>query len=121
MSMGERLERLPRTTVRPSTIEAMEVEQVPASEWEKWVATNDGLLVDVRQPDEWELGTLPGAELISMVDLPAAMTEMDPSTPTLLVCRSGSRSQRAAVFLAMSGFTSVANLAGGMKALGLQA
>jgi rhodanese-related sulfurtransferase len=56
-----------------------------------------------------------------MVDLPAAMTEMDPSTPTLLVCRSGSRSQRAAVFLAMSGFTSVANLAGGMKALGLQA
>lgn len=98
----------------------MEIEQVPASEWENWITRNDGVLIDVRQPFEWQLGTLPGAKLISMGDLPDEMESLDRSAPVLLVCHSGSRSHQAAVFMMISGFKEVANLAGGMKALGMQ-
>lgn len=99
----------------------MSVEQVPAPEWENWIALNQGVLIDIREPREWEQGTLEGARLISVGDLLESMESMDRSTPILLVCRSGSRSHQAAAFMEMSGFKAVANLAGGMHALGLQA
>lgn len=98
----------------------VEIEQVPADEWKAWIETNDGLILDVREPHEWELGTLPGAIRIRMGQLPAALDQLDPARPTLVVCRTGSRSQQAALFLAMAGFDDAANLAGGMHALGLQ-
>jgi len=98
----------------------VEIEQVPASDWETWVARNEGVVLDVREPYEWELGTLPGAIRIRLGELPNSLDELDPEIPTLVVCRSGNRSQQAAVFMQMSGFESAANMAGGMKALGLQ-
>lgn len=81
---------------------------------------NDGVILDVREPHEWELGTLPGAVRLRMGELPASLERLDPGRPTLVVCRTGSRSQQAAVFLTMSGFEHAANLAGGMHALGMQ-
>lgn len=90
---------------------------MPAAEWQEWVAAHDGIVIDVRQPEEWEEGTLPGAKLVSLLDLPGAVGDLDPERATLLVCSVGGRSQRAAVFLVDSGFATVANLAGGMKAL----
>lgn len=98
----------------------MEIEQVPAHEWESWTEEHDGLILDVREPDEWELGTLPGAVRLRMGDLPGSLDRLDPQRPTLVVCRTGSRSQQVAVFLTMSGFDQAANLAGGMHALGMQ-
>lgn len=98
----------------------MQIEQVPARQWESWIESNDGVVLDVREPDEWALGTLPDAVLISLRDLPAGLDRLDPATPTLVVCRSGNRSQQAAAFMKMSGFETAANMAGGMQALGLQ-
>lgn len=98
----------------------MEIEQVPAAEWESWLGTNGAIVLDVREPHEWALGTLPGAIKISMASLPSAVGTLDPGSRVLVVCRSGNRSQHAAMFLKMSGFDSVANMAGGMKALGMQ-
>lgn len=95
-------------------------ENVPAHEWENWVTTNEATVIDIREPAEWELGTLPGALLISMGEILQSIDQLDGEAPTLLVCRSGSRSQQLAGYLAMRGFTRVANMAGGMKALGLQ-
>ena len=40
-------------------------------------------LVDVRQPDEYEKGHLPGATLIPLGDLPGRLTELDPGKPTI--------------------------------------
>lgn len=97
----------------------MQIEQVPAHEWERWTRLNGGIVLDVREPHERAGGTLPGAIGISMMDLPSSLSDLDESTPTLVVCRSGARSQQAAMFLIMSGFHSVANLAGGLKALEL--
>lgn len=95
------------------------IEQVPAAEWPAWIEETGGTLIDVREPHEWRLGTLPGAVLISLADLPAALGALDPGTPLLIVCRSGNRSQVAASFLSRNGFRRAANLTGGMKALGV--
>ena len=45
------------------------VEQVPAHEWEDWLEASGGMLLDVREPHEWQLGVLPGALMISMREL----------------------------------------------------
>ena len=95
------------------------IEQVPAADWESWVDANDAILLDVREPVEWELGTLPGAVLISMSEIVARQGELPNGKPILCVCRSGSRSNRVAAHLKQDGFDA-ANLAGGMKSLGMQ-
>ncbi len=75
-------------------------------------------IVDVRRPAEFtgELGHLPGARLVPLDRLPAQIAELDPGRPTLVVCRSGGRSARAASMLAAAGFSEVYNLDGGMLA-----
>lgn len=78
------------------------------------------MILDIREPFEWQMGTLPGAVRIRMADLPSSLESLDPARPTLVVCRSGSRSMQAAAYLSMSGFEAPANMAGGMKALGMQ-
>jgi len=84
------------------------------------VETNNAMLLDVREPGEWDLGTLPEALRISMGDIPGRLDDLTGKDGVLVVCRSGARSQQVAVYLSMNGVTNVANLAGGMKALGLQ-
>lgn len=93
------------------------IENVPASEWSAWIDENQGALLDVREPFEWEGGTLPGALLISMGEIPERMPDLDQDTAWLVVCHSGARSQQVAMYLSMNGYEKVANLAGGMKAL----
>jgi rhodanese-related sulfurtransferase len=95
------------------------VEQVPAPGWRGWVDANHGQVVDVREPHEWALGTLPDAERISMGSLPHLMNSLDKRHPVLVVCRTGARSNQAAMAMARAGFPKVANLAGGMAALGM--
>ncbi len=95
-------------------------ENVPADEWESWSTGNDAIVLDVRQPDEWNLGTLPGSTLISMGEIVDRLSELDKDRAVLCVCRSGSRSAQVAAYLSTAGFTTVANMAGGVKALGMQ-
>lgn len=96
------------------------IEQVRASEWESWVAGNRAIVLDVREAREWAAGTLPGSVLVSMSEIVERIGELPTDRPILCVCRSGNRSQQVAAYLTMSGFDDVANLSGGMKALGLQ-
>jgi rhodanese-related sulfurtransferase len=92
---------------------------VPADQWETWVDDNDATVLDVRQPAEWELGTLPDAVLISVGDIVDRLEELPKDRPILCVCRSGDRSSNVANFLSFNGYDAV-NMAGGMKALGMQ-
>jgi glyoxylase-like metal-dependent hydrolase (beta-lactamase superfamily II)/rhodanese-related sulfurtransferase len=73
-------------------------------------------ILDVRERDEFQgpLGRIAGARWIPLGDLPARMDEIARDRPVVAVCRSGARSAQAVVMLARSGFTDVANLAGGM-------
>jgi rhodanese-related sulfurtransferase len=75
-------------------------------------------LLDVRQPWEFALGSLPGSVLIPLHELPARLDEVTPPSGALLVtvCHHGVRSLQAAAFLARNGHTSVCSLAGGTDA-----
>lgn len=73
-------------------------------------------LIDVREPHELHISQLPNAELIPLGELPARLPELDPSVETVVLCRSGSRSERAVEFLRAAGFTKVKNLVGGINA-----
>lgn len=98
----------------------VQIDTVKAEKWQEWVAESDGILLDVREPKEWQLGTLPGAVLIPMSELQARIHEIPKDKPILCICRSGARSQQVAAFLKFNGYDSVTNMAGGMKALGMQ-
>jgi sulfur dioxygenase len=96
------------------------LESVPAGEWESWAEENGAVILDVREPQEWELGTLPGSTKISMTEIIDRAGELDKETPILCVCRSGGRSHQVAAYLSSLGFSRVANMDGGVKALGMQ-
>lgn len=95
------------------------IEQVPAADWRRWQETTGGILLDVREPLEWARGTLPGSTTLSLSLLPTSLDHLDAQQPVLVVCRAGNRSQLAAQFLVHKGFTRVANLAGGLRQIGL--
>jgi phage shock protein E len=68
-------------------------------------------LVDVRSPDEYAGGHLPGAVNIPVQELDRRLAEIGPADHELIVyCRSGHRSTRAAELLRQHGFTRVHNL-----------
>ncbi|MFL5572160.1 MAG: rhodanese-like domain-containing protein, partial [Gemmatimonadaceae bacterium] len=76
----------------------------------------DGVqVIDVRNPDEWRRGHLPGAIHIPLAALPERLSEVDPAAPVILHCQGGSRSSIAASFLQAHQFDNVSNLAGGYE------
>ena len=73
-------------------------------------------LIDVRSPDEWSGGHLPGAIHIPLAALPDRVGEIDPGTPVVVHCQGGGRSAIAASFLKAQGIEGVSNLEGGYDA-----
>lgn len=73
------------------------------------------ILLDVREPDEWDSGHAPDATWIAMGDLAARQDELAVDRPIVVVCRSGGRSARATAALLHAGYDAT-NLAGGMHA-----
>jgi rhodanese-related sulfurtransferase len=74
------------------------------------------VFLDVRQPQEWEDGVIPGSVKISLGELEDHLDELDKSKKYIMVCRSGARSNRASNILLENGFTDVSNFQGGMMA-----
>jgi len=70
-------------------------------------------VVDVRAPDEWRKGHVPGAIHIPLAALPERAGELDASVPIVLHCKGGGRSSIATSFLLARGAGSVSNLAEG--------
>ena len=79
-------------------------------------AGDDLLLLDVREPHELEISSLPGAQLIPLGQLAAQMDGLDRTRELVLICRTGTRSARALEVLTGAGFTHVKNLRGGINA-----
>lgn len=73
------------------------------------------VLVDVREPHEWQAGHAPKARHIPLGQLERRLGELPPGRPLVTVCRSGARSSRAAALLAGQG-RAVSNVSGGMHA-----
>lgn len=72
------------------------------------------LLLDVRQPEEYEDGHIPGAMLIPLGELEARQEELDRNKKIIAYCRSGHRSMAAAIALCGLGFKDVSSLEGGI-------
>lgn len=86
--------------------------------------TYEPLIVDVREEAEWRQTGVPrGAATISVsrpdfVEAVIARVGGDRSRPVAVICRSGTRSLRAADQLAAAGFTRVVNISDGMMGRG---
>jgi rhodanese-related sulfurtransferase len=74
------------------------------------------VILDVREPWEIAVASLPGTVHIPLRDLARRVDELDASRDVVVMCRSGGRSQQAAQFLATRGFARVSNLDGGILA-----
>ncbi|RUS45694.1 rhodanese-like domain-containing protein [Cohnella sp. AR92] len=70
-------------------------------------------IIDVREPDEWNSGHIPGAKHLPLGQISARHSELDPKRETIVVCRSGNRSGLACELLEAMGYD-VVNLTGGM-------
>lgn len=74
------------------------------------------VLLDVREPWEWNVCRLPGAVLIPLRELPDRLAELDNAAEVVVICHHGVRSYHAARYLETAGFGNVVNLAGGVAA-----
>lgn len=78
-------------------------------------------LLDVRQPDEFSSGHLPGAISIPLGELPSRAAELERGKPLLVYCRSGGRAGNAVGFLKQAGYEEAVNIGGTMQYDGLVA
>lgn len=88
-------------------------EYLPIEVKKKLENTDDVVLVDVRELDEWQSGHVPNAKHIPLGEIPYRLQELDPQKETIIICRSGNRSGRACEFLSAKGYK-VVNMLGGM-------
>jgi rhodanese-related sulfurtransferase len=71
-------------------------------------------LIDVREPEEYEEGHIPGVKLIPMGTIPDMANTLDPDGEYVFICRSGRRSFYVTNYLQNLGFKKVHNFHGGM-------
>jgi len=74
------------------------------------------VLIDVREPHEYQICSIPQARLIPLGDLPKRVHELDSAEDIVLHCRTGVRSGKAVDFLRQAGFRRVKNMVGGILA-----
>ena len=74
------------------------------------------VLLDVREPWEYELARIEGSRLIPMSELGERFTEVDPAAETVVICHHGNRSSYVTQALQRAGFENVLNLEGGLDA-----
>lgn len=102
------------------------IDQVRPSELQQWLQRQPAggakpLVLDVRELWELQTASITPEESFDLVaipmnTIPARLAELDRDRPVACLCHHGGRSQRVAMFLAQQGFTSVANIAGGIDA-----
>lgn len=82
---------------------------------------NEGILIDVRTPNEFEAGHIENAQNINWFDTDFAeqMKAIDKTSAIYVYCKKGGRSAKAARFLDSLGYKNVVDLTGGYDALKL--
>ena len=90
------------------------------AQWREDASRDAPVLVDVREPWEFERGAIEGSLLIPLGEIPDRVSELPRDKSLVMICRPGRRSQNAALFLEQAGFKDVYNLEGGFNAWALQ-
>ena len=95
------------------------MERITAGELAAWLADErreKPVLLDVREPWEFEKARIDGATLIPMREVPAKIGQLDDDREVVAICHHGGRSMQVAMFLEKQGFKRVHNLVGGIDA-----
>jgi rhodanese-related sulfurtransferase len=79
-------------------------------------AREDFLLLDVREPWEFEVARIDGAKLMPMGDVPSRAQELDPEEEIVVLCHHGVRSMNVTVWLRQQGFEKARSMRGGIDA-----
>jgi adenylyltransferase/sulfurtransferase len=89
--------------------------EISAVDLKKRLDRGDQLtIVDVREPNEYQINRIPGSILIPLGEIPRRYAELDPEAELIMQCKTGARSGRAADYLRTVGFKRVLNLKGGI-------
>ena len=100
---------------------AYEGPEITAPELARELEANpDIVLIDVREPHEYEICRIEGATLISLGELPARLNELDGHKEIVTHCHHGVRSMQALEILQAAGFAKVRSLRGGIDAWSIQ-
>jgi sulfur-carrier protein adenylyltransferase/sulfurtransferase len=98
-------------------VEPTTVPEISPVEVKKWMDEKKPfVLVDVREPHEFQICRIPGSTLIPLGDVPKRMNELNSADEIVVHCRSGVRSAKAVELLMKSGFRKIHNLKGGVLA-----
>ena len=92
---------------------------ISASQLAAWLADpsrDKPVLLDVREPWEYERARIAGAQLVPMREVPGRLDEIDPGREVVAICHHGGRSAQVALFLEKNGYSKVHNLVGGVDA-----
>jgi adenylyltransferase/sulfurtransferase len=92
-----------------------ETDITPAEVAARLARGEDLVLVDVREPFEWSVGHVSQAQHIPMAQVAARLGDIPQDRDVVMICRSGSRSERARQYLKQMGYTRVKNMIGGMQ------
>ena len=95
------------------------MERITAGELAAWLADERRerpVLLDVREPWEYEKARIEGATLMPMHEVPSRIGQIDEDKEVVAICHHGGRSMQVAMFLEKQGFKRVHNLVGGIDA-----
>jgi adenylyltransferase/sulfurtransferase len=99
----------------PEPVTVNHATEITAVELKQRLDRGDALkIVDVREPNEYQINRIPGSQLIPLGDIPRRYEELDRNEEIVVQCKVGGRSAKAADFLRSVGFTRVLNLKGGI-------
>jgi rhodanese-related sulfurtransferase len=85
-------------------------------QWLADSARKPPLLLDVREPWEYQTCRIEGSTLAPMNTIPARAQELDTEVETVVICHHGARSYQVALYLERNGFSKLYNLQGGVSA-----
>ena len=90
--------------------------RITVDEAKDMMARSEVQVIDVREPDEYRRGHVPGAELLPVATVLARREELDHDKDLIFVCAVGQRSALACEMAAAVGLTRLYNLEGGTDA-----
>lgn len=93
---------------------------VQLAEWLSDESRAKPLLLDVREPWEFQTCRIEGAQSMPMNSVPQRIEELEPDMEIVAICHHGMRSAQVAMFLERNGFGKLWNLQGGVAAWAAQ-
>lgn len=84
------------------------------SDWLGDASRDKPVLLDVREPWEYQLCHIAGSRTMPMASVPARLNELDAAAELVVICHHGGRSAQVGMFLERQGFAKVINLEGGV-------